>query len=89
MLKIRLFYGQKHAVRVNVLRPLCYVLPELIWQAKHIRYFHRLKAQRILKDKTHPSNGEFSVQPCCRLARDTEVSAAVLPDLRAAFSLRL
>ncbi len=44
------------------------------------------RAQRILKDSTHP---DTACSPCCCLAGDAEVSAAVPPDYRAASFLRL
>ncbi len=38
------------------------------------------RAQRILKDNTHPAT---ACSPCCCLASNTEISAAVPPDSRA------
>ncbi len=38
---------------------------------------------------TEPKQKNHPVAPCCRLARDTEVSADVPPDWRSAFDLKL
>ena len=43
------------------------------------RFLHR--AQRMLKDNTDPAT---VCRPCCDLAKDTEISAAVPPDYGAA-----
>ena len=49
-----------------------------------VRPLHR--AQRILKDNTYPVT---VCSPCCHLTEDTQVSAAIPPDYRAASLLKL
>ena len=55
-----------------------------IGDISEVRFLHR--AQRILKGNSHPSHDHSA---CCRLAKDTEVSTAVLLDYRAASLLTL